>query len=101
MQNLIKESNPNESKLHWIVDHQEKSLIAKTKKWIFHKLLLQQSSRTTPIKPRFDQEMELVNGYQWSTRKPETTKKPENTRKPETIKIVTPENRDRFDNWGG
>ena len=93
-QNLIKESNPNESKSHLIVDHHEKSWIAKTKKWIVHKLL-QQPSRTTPITPRFDHEMELVNGYQWSTRKAETT------RQPVTIKIISPKNSDRFDSWGG
>lgn len=93
-QNLIKESNPNESKSHWIVDHHEKSWIAKTKKRIVHKLL-QQSSRTTPIRPRFDHEMELVNGYKLSTRKAETT------RKPVIIKIVSPKNSDRFDSWGG
>ena len=93
-QNLIKESNPNESKSRWIVDHHEKSWIAKTKKRIVHKLL-QQSSRTTPIRPRFDHEMELVNGYKLSTRKAETT------RKPVIIKIVSPKNSDRFDSWGG
>ena len=93
-QNLIKESNPDESKSHLIVDHHEKSWIAKTKKWIVQKLL-QQPSRTTTIKPGFDHEMELVNGYKWSTRKAETT------RKPVTIKIVSPRNSDRFDSWGG
>ena len=93
-QNLVKESNPNESKSHLIVDHHEKSWIARTKKWIVHRLL-QQPSRTTPIRPRFDQEMELVNGYNWSTRKAETT------RTPVTIKIVSPKNNDRFDSWGG
>ena len=92
--NLIKDSNPNESKSHWIVDHHEKSWIAKTKKRIVHKLL-QQSSRTTPTSPRFDHEMELVNGYKLSTRKAETT------RKPVIIKIVSPKNSDRFDIWGG
>ena len=93
-QNLIKESNPDESKSHLIVDHHEKSWIAKTKKWIVQKLL-QQPSRTTTIKPGFDHEMELVNGCKWSTRKAETT------RKPVTIKIVSPRNSDRFDSWGG
>ena len=93
---LIKESNPNESKSHRIVDHHEKSWIVKTKKRIVHKLL-QQSSRTTPIiRPRFGHdEMELVNDYKWSIRKVETT------RKPVTIKIVSPKNNDRFDSWGG
>ena len=93
-QNLKKESSPNESKSHWIVDHHEKSWIAKTKKRIVHKWL-QESSRTTPIGPRFDYQMELVNDYKWSTRKSETT------RKPVTIKIVSPKNNDRFDSWGG
>ena len=93
-ENLIKESNPNESKSHLIVDHHEKSWIAKTKKRIVHKLL-QQSSRTTPTSPRFDHEMELVNGYKLRTRKAKTT------RKPVIIKIVSPKNRDRFDIWGG
>ena len=49
--------------------------LQKQKKQIVHELL-QQSSRTTPIKPHFDHEMELVNGYKWSTRKAETTRKP-------------------------
>ena len=94
-QNLVKESNPNESKSQWIVDHHEMSWIAKTKKQVVHKLL-QQSSRTTPIiRPHFGHEMELVNGYKWSIRKVETT------RKPVTIKIVSPKNNDRFDSWGG
>ena len=93
-QKLIKESNPDESKSHLIVDHHEKSWIAKTKKRIVHKLL-QQSSRPTPTSPRFDHEMELVNGYKLSTRKAETT------RKPVIIKIVSPKNNDRFDSWGG
>ena len=93
-QNLIKESNPNKSKSHLIVDQHEKSWIAKTKKRTVHRLL-QQPSRTTPIKPHFDHEMELVNGFKWSTRKAETTKKTV------TIKIVSPRNSDRFDSWGG
>ena len=94
-QNLKKESSPNESKSHWIVDHHEKSWIAKTKKRIVHKLL-QESSRTTPIiRPGFGNEMELVKDYKWSIRKVETT------RKPVTIRIVSPKNNDRFDSWGG
>ena len=61
---------------------------------IAHKLL-HQSSRTTLITPRFEHEMELVNGYKSSIRKSETT------RKPVTIKIVSPKNSERFDSWGG
>ena len=57
-QNLIKESNPNESKSHWIVDRHEKSWIEKTKNRIVHKLL-QQSSRTTPIRPLIERKYAL------------------------------------------
>ena len=92
--NLIKESNSNESKPRWLVDHQQNSWITEAKSWItkaiqtrgadyaphttaippgFKKLstpltkakarngfeLLGQSSRTTSIGPRFDQETEI------------------------------------------
>ena len=136
--NLIKESNSNESKPRWLVDHQQNSWITEAKSWItkaiqtrgadyaphttanppgfkkprgadyaprttanppgFKKLstpltktkarngfihkLLGQSSKTRPIEPRFDQETEVKDPM-------------------EAIKIVSPENNDRFDNWGG
>ena len=58
--NLIKESNPNESKPHWLVDHQQNSWITEVKSWItkakerngFIYKLLGQSSRTASIGPR-------------------------------------------------
>ena len=89
--NLIKESNPNESKKpHWLVDHQQNSWITEPKSWITKAKarngnifkLLGKSSRTTSTGPRFDQETEIKDPM-------------------EAIKIVSPENNDRFDNWGG
>ena len=58
--NLIKEPNPNESKPHWLVDHQQNSWITEVKSWItkakarngFIYKLLGQSSRTASIGPR-------------------------------------------------
>ena len=88
--NLIKESNPNESKPHWLVDHQQNSWITEPKSWItkakarngFIFKLLGKSLRATSTGPRFDQETEIKDAM-------------------EAVKIVSPENNDRFDNWGG
>ena len=88
--NLIKESNPKESKPHWLVDHQQNSWITEPKSWItkakarngFIFKLLGKSSRSTSTEPRFDQETEIKDAM-------------------EAVKIVSPENNDRFDNWGG
>ena len=65
--NLIKEPNPNESKPHWLVEYEQNSWITEVKAWItkararngFIYKLLGQSSRTTSIGPRFDQETEI------------------------------------------
>ena len=88
--NLIKESNPNESKPHWLVDHQQNSWITEPKSWItkakarngFIFKLLGKSLRATSTGPRFDQETEIKDPM-------------------EAIKILSPKNNDRFDNWGG
>ena len=88
--NLIKESNPNESKPHWLVDHLQNSWIPEAKSWIVGRLLtladeafaLGKSSKTRYTEPRFVQETEIKDPM-------------------EAIKIVSPENNDRFDNWGG
>ena len=81
--NLIKKESKS-----WIVDTQQKSWIKETKNGFLYKLL-PQSSRTTSIRPRFDQETEINYGYKGSIREPGP------------IKIVSPKNNDRFDNWGG
>ena len=74
--NLIKESNPNELKPHWLVDHQQNSWItkAKARNGVIFKLFRKG--------PRFDQETEIKDPM-------------------EAIKILSPKNNDRFDNWGG
>ena len=61
------------------------NLLTESKSWLLHKMWNKSSRR-----PRFEQEKEINNIYQESTRNLETMKI-----------IVTPRNNDRFDIWGG
>ena len=84
--NLKKESHPNKSNPHWILDHQRKFGIEETKNSFLYKLQ-HQWSKTRFMRPHFDMEMDNNNPYQRSTRKP--------------FNIFAPSNNDRFDTWGG
>ena len=81
--NLIIESQSR------IVDHQQNSWIKGTKNGFLYKLWNKSSRNISIRRPRFEQQKDINNIYQGSTRKPET------------MKIVSPKNDDRFDKWGG
>ena len=81
-QNLLKESDQDKPKSHWILDHQQQFTIEETKHSIHYKL----RPRTRSMRP-LDQE--INNHYQWTTRKPKI------------FNIFAPNNNNRFDNWGG